>query len=128
MPTALELTRKQWQPYLDGARQRKATPRAPTSAQHERDRIIALVREASIALKQRFGVKRVVLIGSLAHATWFMDDSDVDLAVQGLRDSDYLEAWGVVEDIIGDRPVDLIEIDRAGESLRRAIERYGIEL
>ncbi len=128
MPTALELTRKQWQPYIEGARQRKVILELPTSAQHERDRIMALAREASIILKQRFGVKRVLLIGSLAHTTWFMDESDVDLAVEGLRDSDYLKAWGVVEDIIGDRPVDLIEIERAGESLRRAIERYGIEL
>ena len=79
-------------------------------------------------MKARFGARRVVLFGSLAHAAWFVPDSDVDLAVEGLVGGDYWEAWRLVEEVIGDRPVDLIEIERAGESLRRAIERYGVEL
>lgn len=33
-----------------------------------------------------------------------------------------------MEEILGDRPVDLIEMEVVGESLRRAIERYGVEL
>jgi len=69
-----------------------------------------------------------VVFGSLAHAAWFIPDSDVDLAVEGLAPKDYWQAWRMVEEIISDRPVDLIEIEAAGESLRRAIERYGIEL
>lgn len=32
------------------------------------------------------------------------------------------------EEVIGDRVVDLIEIETAEESLRQAIERYGVEL
>jgi predicted nucleotidyltransferase len=69
-----------------------------------------------------------VLFGSLAHEAWFAPDSDVDLAVEGLASDDYWRARGLAEEIIGDRLVDLIEIETAGESLRRAIERYGIEL
>jgi predicted nucleotidyltransferase len=69
-----------------------------------------------------------VLFGSLAHEAWFAPDSDVDLAVEGLASDDYWRAWRLAEEIIGDRLVDLIEIETAGESLRRAIERYGIEL
>lgn len=88
------------------------------------------------ALKARFEVRRVVLFGWLGHAAWFVPDSDtstgvsasVDLAVEGLAGVDYWEVWRVVEEVIGDRPVDLIEIERAGEFLRRAIERYGVEL
>jgi len=34
----------------------------------------------------------------------------------------------LVEEIIGNRPVDLIEVEGATESLRQAVERYGIEL
>jgi len=86
------------------------------------------VREAAEALKARFDVRRVVLFGSLAHEAWFVPDSDVDLAVEGLASDDYWRAWRLVEEIIGDRLVDLIEIETAGESLRRAIERYGVEL
>jgi len=79
-------------------------------------------------LKTRFSARRVVLFGSLAHAAWFMPDSDVDLAVEGLAGDDYWQAWRLVEEIIGDRPVDLIDIETVGESLQRAIQRYGVEL
>jgi predicted nucleotidyltransferase len=70
----------------------------------------------------------VILFDSLAHAAWFMPDSDVDLVVEGLVGDDYWQAWRLVEEIIGDRPVDLIEIETVSESLRRAIQRYGVEL
>jgi len=68
-----------------------------------------------------------VLIGSLAQETG-PSASDVDLAVQGLAGDDYWEAWRMVEDIIKDRPVDLIDIETAGESMLRTIAHYGIEL
>ena len=128
MPTALELTRKGWKPYLEAARNRPAPPEPTMEERGERARLLARVREAAAALKARFGVRRVVLFGSLAHGAWFVPDSDVDLAVEGLASTDYWRAWRLVEEIIGDRLVDLIEIEKAGESLRRAIERYGIEL
>jgi predicted nucleotidyltransferase len=57
-----------------------------------------------------------------------MQDSDVDLVVEGLAGEDYWRAWRLIEEIIADRPVDLIEIETAGESLQRAIRRYGVEL
>ena len=41
---------------------------------------------------------------------------------------DYWDAWRLVEDVIRERPVDLIEIESAGEALRQVIERYGVEL
>jgi len=96
--------------------------------QRERERLLDRIREASTAVKTRFGARRVVLFGSLAHAAWFTVDSDIDLGVEGLADDAYWQAWRLVEEIIGDRSVDLIEIETAGESLKRAIERYGIEL
>lgn len=128
MPTALELTREGWKPYLETARCRPAPPEPTAAEQGERARLLTRVREAATALKAQFDVRRVVLFGSLAHAAWFVPDSDVDLAVEGLREDDYWEAWRLVEEVIGDRPVDLIEIESAGESLRRAVDRYGVEL
>ncbi|MGA2954362.1 MAG: hypothetical protein ABSF48_01415 [Thermodesulfobacteriota bacterium] len=41
---------------------------------------------------------------------------------------DYWDAWKAVEEVIDDRPVDLIDIDMASKSLIQAIERYGVEL
>lgn len=128
MPTALELTREGWKPYLEAARRRVPPPELTPAERRERARLLARVREAADRLKARFGARRVVLFGSLAHAAWFVPDSDVDLAVEGLAGGDYWRAWRLVEEVIGDRLVDLIEIEAAGESLRRAIERYGVEL
>jgi len=54
--------------------------------------------------------------------------SDIDLAVQGLEPNSYWEAWRVAEEEMIDYPVDLVEIESASESLRQAIDKYGIEL
>jgi len=96
--------------------------------QEVRERLLDRVREAAAVLKHRFGVRQVFLIGSLAHEGWFMPDSDVDIAVEGLRSEDYWQAWRVVEEIIEERPVDLIDLETAGESLQQAVRRYGVVL
>jgi predicted nucleotidyltransferase len=128
MPTALELGSKGWKPYIKAA---NLLPDPPHKTQHEREvreKILDRVRELASALKTRFKAQRVILFGSLAHDAWFTPDSDVDLAVEGLVGEDYWRAWGLAEKIIDDRSVDLIEIEAVGDSLRRVIERHGVEL
>ena len=128
MPTALELTHEGWKSYLVSA-QRRLVPSELTSAERRtRERLLDHIREAAVVLKTRFGARRVVLFGSLAHAAWFMPDSDVDLVVEGLASDVYWQAWRLTEEIIADRLVDLIEIETVSESLQRAIRRYGVEL
>lgn len=85
------------------------------------------VRLAAEALRSRFGATEVILFGSLAHEAWYTPGSDVDIAVQGI-DEPFWEAWKSVEEIIGDRNVDLIAWDMASESLRKTIEEEGIYL
>lgn len=128
MPTALQLGPSGWQRYLKTGRypSRPATPTA--SEREELESLLRRVGEAAAALKRQFGIRRVVLFGSLAHRAWFASDTDVDLAIEGLRSQDYWQAWKLVEDIIGDRPVDIVEIERAKPSLRQSIIRSGIEL
>jgi len=126
MPTALELSREEWESYRGGLDRRTAG--LTEDEQAERDRLLRRAHEAAAALKARFDVQRVVLFGSLAHEAWFVPDSDVDLAVEGVQAKDYWKAWRLVEDIIAERPVDLIDMETATDSLRRAIERYGVEL
>ncbi len=128
MPTALELTHEGWKSYLEAARRRPSSSGLTSAERRTRERLLDRIREAAIVLKARFGARRVVLFGSLAHVAWFMPDSDVDLAVEGLAGDDYWQAWQLVEKIISDRPVDLIEIEMVGESLQRAIQRYGVKL
>ena len=129
MPTALELTRNGWKSYLEGARRRLVVPDLTDAEKREREQLLGRVRKAAEALKNKFGARRVLLFGSLAQPFWFKQDSDVDLAVEGLKSGkDFWEAWHVVEEILADRLVDLIEIETAGECLRHAIQRYGSEL
>ena len=128
MPTALELTREGWKRYLEAPRRQPAPPKPAAAERRTRERLLALVRRAADLLKDRFDVRRVVLFGLLADDVWFRTDSDVDLGVEGLSAENYWDAWRLVEDVIRERPVDLVEIERAGEALRQVIERYGIEL
>ena len=127
MPTALELGPKGWKRYVEAARTRPTPPHIKTS-EEAREQLLVRIRMVAAALKSRFGAERVILFGSLAHDAWFMPDSDVDLAVEGLSGEAYWQAWKLAEEMIEDRPVDLIEIESCRDSLRRAIESYGVNL
>ncbi|MCX6031977.1 MAG: nucleotidyltransferase domain-containing protein [Chloroflexi bacterium] len=128
MTTALDLTPEDLKRYRDAARRRAAPlALAPTEAA-VRDELLTRVRRAAAVLTTRYGAKRVTLFGSLAHEAWYAADSDVDLAVEGMPSEDYWRAWRAVEEIIGDRSVDLVEVETARESLRSAIERRGVML
>lgn len=128
MPTALELSREQWQAYIEAARQRPGPPELTEAEQQQREELLDLARQVAAELKARFKAKRVILFGSLAQAEWFRPDSDVDLAVEGLTAAHFWAAWRLAEEIVKTRPVDLVEIETAKESLRQAILRYGMEL
>lgn len=128
MPTALELGPKKWKSYAEAASSRRGRVVERDDKAEERDRILSRVRQVAALFKTRFGAKKVILFGSMAHKAWFVHDSDVDLAVEGLRAEDYWKAWEAAEEIIPDLPVDLIDMESATESLRRAIYRYGVVL
>jgi predicted nucleotidyltransferase len=125
MPTALQLGRTGWQSYIEAARRRPTAQNISEVVDSERTQLYQRVKAVAAALKTRFGARRVVLFGSLAHDAWFAPESDVDLAVEGLSGDSYWQAWGLAEEMIGNRQVDLIEIETASASLRQAIERYG---
>jgi predicted nucleotidyltransferase len=128
MPTILDLPRDEWQPYIEAVRQQPEPPELTPAERQEREHLLDRVREAADALKQRFRAQRVYLFGSLAHAAWFTPASDVDLAVEGLTGDDYWQAWRMVEDIIGDRPVDLVVLETIRGPLLDTIHRQGVEL
>ena len=130
MPTALELTSAERQSYIEVLRRRMALLDRPLTSEEasEREQLLAQARSAAREIKTRFGARRVILFGSLAHGAWFRPDSDVDLAVEGLEGEAYWQAWRLAEQVITDRRVDLIDVDTASPSLRRTIEHRGIEL
>jgi predicted nucleotidyltransferase len=126
--TMLDLAPADLERYRDAARRRAASRELASSDVAARDDLLKRVRNAAAILRTRYGVKRVILFGSLAHEAWYSADSDVDLAVEGLPSDVYWRAWRAIEEIIGDRSVDLVEVETAGESLRSAIERHGVPL
>lgn len=128
MPTALELGRDGWRPYVEAARRRSRGGEPGAQPDPDKEQLLARIREAAGQLKKRFGAKRVFLFGSLAHGAWYRPTSDVDLAVEGVSESDYWKAWRLVEEILGDRNVDFIDLEMAGDSLKQAVARHGIEL
>ncbi len=88
----------------------------------------ARAREVAALLRVRFGARRVVLFGSLAHTAWPTTTSDVNLTVEGLSAEAYWQAWGMVEEQFPDRAVDLVALETTTESQRSAIQKSGIEL
>lgn len=70
-------------------------------------------------LAEKYGVKRIVLIGSCLDERHFHAHSDIDLCVEGLADSDYLRALG---DLIAESEefgVDLIPMEGATDRMRK---------
>lgn len=96
--------------------------RAGARAQTIRSRLPA----AKKLLTEKYGARRVVLFGSFARGTT-TERSDVDLAVESLLPEGYFTA---IADLTGllDTPVDLVEIEKAPQSLRTRIEHEGVEL
>lgn len=75
-------------------------------------------------LRWDWGVRRVILFGSLASGTWTSETSDVDLAVEGLAPDALFRALGVVLGIVR-WPVDLVRLEEAPPALREAIMATG---
>lgn len=130
MPTVLELGLEQRRRYVEKARRSLAQSTVTGEDPSVRARLLDRVRHAVRAadLKTRFGVQRVIIFGSLAQPEWFAPNSDVDIAVEGLRAADYWDAWRLLEDAIRERQVDLVDLETVSAGLRRSIERHGIEV
>ena len=123
MATARELGPAGWKHYGGPA----PAPAPSPAAVEETTRRLERVRQAAEQLKQ-LGARRVVLFGSLTREGEAAQARDVDLAVVGLPAHLFWRAGSIAEEIVGDRPVDLVPLEQASEALRRAVERDGVEL
>lgn len=84
----------------------------------------AAVRLAE-ALAAEPGVRRVILFGSLAGPGGLVhEDSDIDLAVEGLPAARQEAVGWRLEDLAG-MPVDLVRLEDAAPGLRASIESDG---
>jgi uncharacterized protein len=88
----------------------------------------AVARKAADLPRECFAAHRVAVFGSLIHAERFHMRSDVDLAVWGLDEEDYVRAVAAVTGLDREIAVDLIAVEKAPESLRKSIKAEGASL
>jgi predicted nucleotidyltransferase len=105
---------------------RRQQVKRPSNARIQKAYEVAY-RAASI-LKNQFGVKKVVLFGSIGYPHLFHTHSDIDLAVWDLTGREYFQAVGVLQSLDPDFKIDLISFDGALPALQEVIRRDGKEL
>jgi predicted nucleotidyltransferase len=74
-------------------------------------------------LKAEFGATRVLMFGSLVKP-WFHEESDIDMAVEGIAPSRQGEAWDRAQEE-ANAPIDLVFLEEAPVSLRGRITSDG---
>lgn len=87
----------------------------------------AIAQQAAHLLKSQFGATRVVLFGSLLNVERMHSRSDIDLAVWGIDERDYLRAVSQLLDL-SDFSVDLVEAENTSPKLLNAIQSTGVSL
>jgi hypothetical protein len=78
-------------------------------------------------LKEKYGVTKVILFGSLLNYEKMTPHSDIDLAVWGLPEKDYFKAVGFLLEIADNFSIDLVEIQNVRPYILPAIDQ-GVEL
>jgi len=126
MPTTFELTPEQISTYRRHAQQRRQ--QELPEIERRRERAWEAARMAAQVLKEKFGVTRVVVFGSLVRDAGFTRWSEVDVAAWGLALEDTFRAIGVIMDLDTEVPVNLVDVNTASPPLLEAIEREGIAL
>lgn len=87
---------------------------------------IKIARQCADLLKTKFGVKKVILFGSLLDYREMNYHSDIDLAVLGLPEKKLWLAGALLEKN-HDFNIDLVEIEKAKPHILKAIKK-GMEL
>ena len=109
--------------YIQGLKKRVKNERQKEEILYNK-----LNREVRSAIKdfaKKFNLKRVYLFGSLVRKENFHKNSDIDLAVEGLKSEKYLQAWGELEEALN-HPFDLVQIEKATGTLKEIIKNEGV--
>ena len=95
--------------------------------QERKKMLMNLAKKCSILLKQRFNVKEVYLIGSLARNYKIHEKSDIDLVVVGLLDKKYFSALKELYQLVPKGvEIDLITEETASKSMKTKIKKEGV--
>ena len=87
-----------------------------------------VARKAAQILRERYGVKRVRVFGSLLHPERFHAESDVDLAVEGLTAQEYWDALADVLFLDDKVAVELVDSETCPKAIWATVEREGVDL
>ena len=126
MAPVREITPEEMAEYRATARQRSIQEHHYTAQRQER--AWELARQAAGLLKEKFGVTRVMVFGSLVHEGCFTRWSDVDIAAWGSRPEDTFRAIGAAMDIDSEIEINLVDVATCRPELLATIEREGVEL
>ena len=120
----MRVTEEEMKLYRATAQRRWAKERQQLTERHQRAWM--LTSRAAALLKEQFGVRKVVVFGSLVREDLFHPQSDVDLAVWGLDERRY---YRLVAQLLALDPgikIDLVMIEDAPITLRTRIEHEGV--
>jgi len=113
------------QEFIDGWRARWR--REAEVARAWRAERLQEAHRAAEGLVARYAVRRVVLFGSLARGD-ARPGSDVDLWVEGLAESDWLDAVAAARAEIRGAEVDLVRAEWAGAAIAGRVDAEGLVL
>jgi len=117
-------TAEEMQTYRRTAMQRQQTELQQVA--QRRAHAWELARLAAAKLKAEFGVEQVMAFGSLTQADRFTQWSDIDLAVWGLNDQNWLRASAAAQ--VGDVEVNLVDVATCKPEVLATIECEGVVL
>lgn len=83
----------------------------------------AALKKATDVLIRTYGVKRIILIGSLAEKNRFGFQSDIDLCVEGLPDNLYFKALGDLMAGSEEFDIDIIPFADAVGEMKEKVKR-----
>lgn len=87
-----------------------------------------IARKAAQLLRERYGISRVRVFGSLLHPAYFHSKSDIDLAVEGLLIRDYWDALADVLFLDDQLTIDLVDPDTCSPDVWARVEKEGVDV
>jgi predicted nucleotidyltransferase len=94
----------------------------------KKEKLLLLARKSAKLLKEKYGVKKVFLIGSLVKG-FFHDKSDIDLVVAGLLSELYIKALTDLYDLLPSGvELNLIPFEDSFNSLKEKAIKEGMLL
>ncbi|KPA09468.1 DNA polymerase subunit beta [Candidatus Magnetomorum sp. HK-1] len=125
MPSAHEIGPDGWRKYK---KKNNYAKNYHTLSVHDQNKLMQKISQAAQILKRDFGATRVFVFGSLLDRTRYTNDSDIDIAVEGVAHENYWKAWRVVDNFISDQLVDFIDLSDLDEVFQNTIIHQGLSV